>query len=193
MIEGTKRSTSLAASLLLTAGLVGCGLEGGPVGGPGGGDGDGDVPSRIPSPEPGQDDRLDALGIVCESTLTLSGTFTPSGTPPEGEEDCWPEGVWRITPSIDFQGCDPQEAVDIEHVYTVTYDEENALLNIVYENDPTDDRVNLKFTFDSSGLCLGGFEHFREDFVLTELKPVAGLDGVMTGSGRFAVFEEDPF
>jgi hypothetical protein len=84
-------------------------------------------------------------------------------------------------------------------VYEITFDEEEAATNIVYLDDPDNERVNLKVTTNGSGDCLGGFEHFGlpgvfPDDVLLQLHPDLMAGGsTLQGIGAFAWYEEDPF
>ncbi|MHC4831614.1 MAG: hypothetical protein ACYTFT_14870 [Planctomycetota bacterium] len=174
---------------LCVAGLAsGCALE--EVDGPGGGT-DG-KPVRIPSPEPGVDDRLDALGIICESTLIVTGSVTETEPQPAGQGGCWDVGTWKFTVAVDFQGCDPQPALTEEFVYEITRDEDSNT-NIVYLADPDAERVNLKVTSAGDSLCHGGFEHFFEDGTVYTFHPNKAMDWTLSGDGLYTVWEEDPF
>jgi hypothetical protein len=195
------RNTLGRFGLVLSAAtiLVGCTLG---DSGDGDGDGDGDIetPDRIPNPEPGEDDRLDQLGIVCESTLLVTGTFVEGVPQPPDRSGCWEVGTWTVDMiAVDFQGCDPQPDLDMTFVYEITFDEEEAATNIVYLDDPDNERVNLKVTTNGSGDCLGGFEHFGlpgvfPDDVLLQLHPDLMAGGsTLQGIGAFAWYEEDPF
>ena len=125
-----------------------------------GGEG-GDAPDRIPHPDPLENDRLDQLGIVCESTLMVSGTFQETMPPPAGDDDCWEVGIWTVNMiAVDFQGCDPQPALDMTFVYEVLYDDDSESTFVRFSDDPDNERMNLKITTDSSGQCQGIFEHF---------------------------------
>jgi len=153
----------------------------------------GDV-DRITSPEPGVDDRLDALGIICESTLTVTGTYTETmPRPPDNPgTGCWDVGTWVVRAVVDFLGCDPQEQLETEYVYEITRDEEDQT-NIEYMGTFDPDRMNLKVTSAGDGLCHGAFEHFRADGVVFTFQPVKQNDGTLIGIGAYSVWEEDPF
>ncbi len=177
----------LLALIGLLAASAGCGLE--EVEGPAGTI---DNPVRIPSPEPGVDDRLDALGIICESTLVVTGTYTETEPQPADVGGCWDVGTWRFTVAVDFQGCDPQVPLTQEFVYEITRDED-LNTNIIYQADPTAERVNLKVTSSGDGLCKGGFEHYFEDGTVWTFRPTKERDNTLTGGGLFTLWEEDPF
>nr|MBA3457703.1 hypothetical protein [Deltaproteobacteria bacterium] len=56
---------------------------------------------------PESDDRNEALGIVCEATMDITGTFvagTP-GRPAEVPTGCWPVGTWTFTATIAENAC----------------------------------------------------------------------------------------
>lgn len=177
----------LGLTALLASSLVACALDG--VNGPG--DQNGEV-ERIPSPEPGVDDRLDALGIICESTLTVTGTYTPTTAQPPDHLGCWEVGIWTVKTAINFLGCDPQEELATEYVYEITRDDEDVT-NVAYQGDFDPERMNLKITTQGDSLCHGSFEHFREDGVVFTFQPVLQLDGTLLGQGAYSVWAEDPF
>lgn len=149
---------------------------------------------RIPSPDPGVDDRLDALGIICETTLTVTGTYTQTeAPPPEHGGGCWDVGEWVVKATVDFLGCDPQEPLETEYRYNVWRDEESQT-NVEYLGDwPDPERMNLKITASGDGLCHASFEHFREDGVVFTFQPTKQDDGTLVGIGAYSVWEEDPF
>ena len=176
----------LGFSLILAVGLAGCGLDGVPPV-------DNSDIDRIASPEPGVDDRLDILGIICESTLTVTGSYTETTPrPPDGGGGCWDVGTWVVRATIDFLGCDPQESLETEYVYEVTRDEE-SVTNVEYLGVFDPDRMNLKITASGDGLCHASFEHFREDGIVFTFQPVKQNDGTLIGIGAYSVWEEDPF
>lgn len=182
--------------IVLGIGLLGL-MAGCELGGAGEGGGS-DVPERIPSDEPGQDDRLDALGIICESTLLVSGTFEETMAQPPDRMGCWEVGIWTVNMvSVDFEGCDPQPQIDTTFTYEVTFDEETAGTEIRYLDDPEYERLNLKITTAGDGLCHASFEHFGTDIfpdnVLLTLQPTLMEDGTISGIGAYAYYEEDPF
>lgn len=180
-----------ALSIML-AGFLGTGCALDPVGGPGGGDGE---PTRIPSGDEEFEDRLDALGIVCESTLIVTGSVTPTDPQPAESNGCWPVGIWNVTVAMDRVGCSPQEAIEGEYVYEVTRDDESAT-NIIYQADPDGERLNLKITAAGDSLCHASFEHFGyngDDRVVLTFQPTRQLDDSLSGAGSYAFWEEDPF
>ncbi len=158
----------------------------------------GDGPDRIASEEPGVDDRLDALGIICESTLTVSGTFVESLAQPADLMGCWPIGTWTVTATVDRLGCDPQPAFGSEDlalswVYEVTYDEEASSHNVQFVGDPADERVNLKISTSGDSLCHGAMDHYALDGTVVGFRPTLQLDGTIEGIGTYTVYSDDTF
>jgi hypothetical protein len=113
----TRPRLALAGCLVACALAAAC--DAGSVAGNGGGDDD--FPARIPSDDPSFDARLDALGIVCESSLTITGTFAPGDPAPDGHDGCWAVGTWTVEPAMDHVGCDPQPPILPEYTYDVTH------------------------------------------------------------------------
>ena len=138
-------------------------------------------------------ERLDALDIICESTLIVTGTFVQGAEPPADHLGCWPVGTWTINTEVDRLGCDPQPSLSEDHVYNVVFDEEASSINVSFANDPEDERVNLKISTAGDSLCHGGMEHFGTDYAVWSLLPVLQLDGTLQGIGTYSVYNEDPF
>ncbi len=167
--------------------LGACGLDGvddgmGPEGNP----------LRIPADDPAVDERLDILDIACESTLTVTGTYTAGDPPPADHNGCWAVGTWTVNAAVDRLGCTEQPVL-ADYIYDVTYDEEAASVNVAFANDPNDDRVNLKISTAGDSLCHGTMEHFGLDNTVWSLAPVLQLDGTLLGVGTYSVYNEDPF
>jgi hypothetical protein len=180
-------SPRLFASLGLALSFSACTLnQVGSGGGPGG-----DGPQRIESDDPEVDERLDDLGIICETTLNLMGTFTEGMAQPAEYHGCWPVGTWAFSAEVDFQGCDPQPSVDATWVYSVERVEDVDRVSFVA--DPGAERVNLKISTAGDGLCHGQFDHFGEDNVVHTFRATLQEDGSITGFGAYSVYSEDPF
>jgi hypothetical protein len=157
-----------------------------------------DGPERIPSGDESVEARLDGLDIICESTLLVTGTFAPGLAQPVDMMGCWPVGTWTLSATIDRLGCDPQPDFQTGEfaeswVYEVTYDEETTTTNMVFVNNPTDDRVNFKITTAGDSLCHGAMDHFQLDNTVIGFRPTLQLDGTLTGIGTYTVHEEDTF
>lgn len=168
--------------------LGACGLDGVDDGGS-----DGDNPLRIPADDPAIDERLDALDIACESTLNVTGTYAPGALPPDDHNGCWPVGTWTVTATVDRLGCTTQPELPADHVYDITYDDETTTINVLWANNPDDERVNLKISTAGDGLCHGSMEHFGLDNSVWALHPTLQADGTLSGNGTYSVYNEDPF
>ena len=150
---------------------------------------------RIPSSDPAFDARLDALGIICETTLTVSGTYTQTeAPPPDHGGGCWDVGTWAVKTTVNFLGCDPQETLEQEYVFNVWRDDDSySYVDYMGQWNDDPERLNLKITNSGDGLCHGNFEMFRSDGVVLSFFPTLQPDGTLTGDGAFDVWEEDPF
>jgi hypothetical protein len=154
----------------------------------------GDPVQRIPNLEdPAADQRLDDLGIICETTLALNGTWVESEPQPPDLNGCWPVGEWRFTTSVVRVGCDPQEPIDAqEFVYQVDRVDDSHV--VTYLASPTDPRVNFKISTNGSGVCAAGFEHYGLDLRVLDFKPnLLPGETTLSGEGYFQVWLEDPF
>lgn len=173
---------------LALAGTAGCSLEN-----VDGGGGDPSLPDRIPnSDNPAEDERLDLLGIQCESTLIVTGTWEETTPQPVDSFGCWSVGIWTVNVTYDRIGCDPQPEMVQQFTYEVTKDdEENSI--ITWLNDPENERIHFKITTSGDSLCHGGFEHYLPDNHLITLRPNKAMDGTLAGDGEYSVYLEDPW
>ena len=73
------------------------------------------------------------------------------------------------------------------------FDEEETTINVEFQNDPTNERVNLKISTAGDGLCHGGMEHYGLDNAVWSLYPTLQEDGTLEGTGTYSVYNEDPF
>jgi len=180
--------------LLLMGAIGACDLTGVEDGmGPGPDPDPGDLPDRIPNTnDPDYDQRLDDLGIQCQSDLMVTGTFTESEPQPIEKTGCWPVGEWRVSVTMVRQGCDPQDEFPTEFVYTVVNVDDQTVVQ--YPADPNNERMNLKITSNGGGTCNGVFEHYGLDLRVLEFHPILPIGGTaFMGEGAFQVWLEDPF
>ncbi len=147
---------------------------------------------RVPGED---DDRLDALKIVCETQLNVSGTFVEGTAQPDTHTGCWDVGTWTVnTFETAVEGCSPAPTLEAEYIFEARRDDEDAAdTTIKYMNDPEFERVNLKITTAGDGLCHGAFSIFLEDFTEVTLNPTLQADGTLSGIGAFRVHTEDPY
>jgi hypothetical protein len=215
--------TLLALLPLVAMPLAGC--VGDTLGGEVEGEGeivctDDGVTCRIPADDPSDDDRLDALGIVCESHFRVTGTFQPGIAQPADQNGCWPVGTWTITAELEDQGCDPQPELLETMTYNVNYDDEATQIAVLFPSDPPeictngedccDDgqdndgdglvdnldpgcRLNLKISSEGDGLCHGSMDHYALDNSVWGFRPTLQEDGSLSGIGTYAVHNSDSF
>ncbi len=171
--------------------VVGCGLA--VVSSACGGGSSNSIASRIDNSDPAYNQRLDDLGIVCESTYSISGSFTPDPEADPNDESKCPDGAWKFTLTSTFVGCSPQPELKQEFAYTVKTDE-NDFTSATFDADPDSDSVNLKLeTSGGASDCNAIFEHLFVD-VLTSYKfePQMFLeDNTISGKGFYTVWEDD--
>jgi hypothetical protein len=133
--------------------------------------------------------REEALGQVCEASLSLSGRFTPGAAQPADVFGCWPVGQWRISAQVVENGCAQAPALEPEYAVEVTRDAEEQL-HYRYLTDPSWEHVKLKASSGGGGLCEGGFEIFGEGgTTVVRLKPGLQADGSLRGSGEYEVYD----
>lgn len=154
-------------------------------------DGGADV-TRIPG-DPDEDQRLDDLDIICQSTLTVTGTFTPNPVQPPADDftGCGGIGTWNVTATVDRVGCNPQPTPP-SFAYEATYDVDASLTNVSFPAEPNNNRVNLKVSAEGSD-CLGTFEHFGLDNSVWAMQAILQPDNSLLGTGTYSVYEFDSF
>lgn len=180
MNAGRFRLASILAVFALAGSLAGCSVD------------DASGVERIPGDS--EEDRiLDELGIICESTLSVTGTFTPNPIQPSPDEftGCGGIGTWNITTTLDRVGCNPQPAAR-SFTYEAVYDAENTTINVFFPDDPDNERLNIKITADSSG-CIGTFDHYELDNSVWAIQAPLEEDNTLSGSGTYRVYLEDSF
>jgi len=169
------RSTLFCAAIGLA--LAGCGL-----GSVGGGDDDfGYEPDPVPE------------NALCEAQLTLTGSFTPPGTPPGAELGCVPEGTWTINVAIGDNDCGDVPMAGT-YVYTVTGTGRDQV--ITYSTPGAQD-LALSIHAGGNGECEGSFEHIWPadggEFHVALLKPYFDPGTTtMQGRGTYQLWTEHP-
>jgi hypothetical protein len=134
-----------------------------------------------------------ALGIICNATFKLTGTFVQSEAQPSGTS-CWPVGMWTFTASMDSNQCNPAPAIlpqyqvqvgevpDVDGFYDWTY---SFVTN-------TNAKVLLKVSGDGGGICQGGFEVFSDDGKqVWDMKPSLETGNVLDGFGEYALYDSN--
>ncbi len=163
---------------------------------------------RIPG-DSAIDRDLDTRDAICESTMTVAGTFTLGTARPLGEggiSGCWADGTWVITPTLARTGCSPQvQPPQFEYLAQyIEYDEVNGIEDttiVSFPAEPANKRVNLGITANGDG-CIGIFEHFGRDNSVwafhinlgeTPDNMAVGETMALEGEGTYTVYEYDQF
>jgi hypothetical protein len=131
----------------------------------------------------------DQLALLCEATLTITGTFEQGGTPPA--EGCSAEGTWTVQVAVDDPGdCDSVNIND-EYVYVVTRDEEE-LLQVDYQGSDANPDADSYKPGSAGDTCRINSEHFSADErEIVYLR--AFEDGTtLTGSGDYELWGDAP-
>ena len=135
-----------------------------------------------------------ALGIVCNTTYKLSGSFVQTESQPSDAVGCWPVGTWTFTAAMDTNQCNPApmilpqyqitvgETSDVDGEYDWTYS---------FTTDTTAHTL-LKVSGDGGGICQGGFEVFSNDGKqVWNMKPSLETGNVLDGFGEYALYDTD--
>ena len=181
MRAGNNCLVYIPVGLALASCLFACSVDG---------DGGGDGVTRIPG-DPAFDQGLDADGIICQTSLILSGAFTESAPQPADISGCWGVGTWRVTGTTEQIGCSPQADMP-EFVYEAIRDEEGDTTIATFPADADNERLNLGISSNAEG-CIGLFEHFGDDFAVWTFEVYLRDGGVLEGKGTYAVHKNDPF
>jgi hypothetical protein len=174
-MTGSLRFGGLA--LLLAIGACDTGSVGGGNGGP-----------------DANDPRNMDLGILCNATFKLTGTYQQSMAQPSDILGCWPVGTWTFTASIDQNQCQPPPSLLPQYQFKVdatpsvdgTYD-----WTTTYMTDPNA-HYRIKISGDGGGICQGGFELYSMDGKqLWNFKPSLETGNVLDGFGEYALYDAD--
>ena len=152
---------------------------------------------------PDSDDRNEKLGIVCDATFTLTGTFVAGmpARPAEVPTGCWPVGEWTFTAKLADTTCaaGPDGAPAIIAVlpsYRFSVgriegaDMQGWVDTYTWAGDQAAVR-RLKVTEGGGGDCEGGLELFSADGTqFWNMKP-AQEGGVLSGVGEYSKYTEN--
>lgn len=143
----------------------------------------------------GDDDDLLPAEALCESTLTMSGTFTTSvSPPPTAEEGCVPQGTWTVQVTVaDVGDCD---AAPVASTYTYTVTGQGPEQRITYTGTPGEE-LNSGIHAGGNGECEGTFEHIwaadGTDFHVAQLKPYFDPGtSTIQGQGTYQLWSSHP-
>ena len=144
---------------------------------------------------PDTDDPNAKLGIVCDATFAITGTFV-AGTPARPVEvptGCWPVGTWTFTARVADNTCPTAPAILPSYQFSVGREEgadmQGWVETYVWAGDQASVR-RLKVTEGGGGDCEGGLELFSADGTqFWNMKP-AQEGGVLSGVGEYALYTE---
>lgn len=169
-----------------------------------GGEGDGDDDPMDPGS--GSDNRDDKLGITCNASFTITGTFA-AGTParpidPDTTQPmtgCWPVGTWTFTAAVASNECAAAPALAGTYSFVVARTDNGVDgLEESYTNRTqlaANTRTHLKVSSNGGG-CMGHFEVGSPDgkkyWNFQPLLPDAiPASTTLTGSGDYAEYKDD--
>jgi len=156
------------------------------------------------------DDRNDKLGIICNASFKMSGTFTPvaAGSPGARPIDpdtmmpltgCWPVGTWTFTAAMDTNECTTTPAVIPQYSFRVDRAEGADMQGLVdsYTNLTSIGDLQWHLAVSSNGQgCEGSFEFGSPDgkqywnMQPVLINPLSGAAPTtqITGSGDYSMF-----
>jgi hypothetical protein len=158
-----------------------------------------------------KEDRNDKLGIVCNASFKMSGTFTPGATPPRPiDEDtklpingCWPVGTWNFTAAMDTNECKTAPAVIPSYSFRVDKVEGPDMQGFVdnYTNLTSIGDMKWHLSVSSNGQgCEGSLELGTADglqywnmqpLLENPLLDTSPPTTKITGSGDYAMYKTD--
>lgn len=193
----------LGLAILLTGCLGSAPMPGSPMPGPDGGvsgpDGGGrpaqgdmggtNDDGSAPPPADGG-----AVGtLLCEATLSLSGTYTQGKAPPADHEEgsCWPDGAWTFTATVVDNNCQSAPKLESQFRFQVVEDDDFND-TITYLNDPGNLYVTTKISGGDGAICIGAFLIFSADGkTVINLRPALQADNSLNGQGDYRVYDAD--
>lgn len=143
----------------------------------------------------GGDDSELPGDALCESSLALSGTLAPPGTPPAANLGCVPEGVWTVNVAAGDGTCG-DVTVATTYTYTVTGEGRDRTISFTAA---TGEEIALNISAGGNGECEGSFEHIwpttdgSGEFHVVVLKPWfdPGTTQIQ-GTGRYQLWASRP-
>lgn len=138
--------------------------------------------------------RDQPLGILCNATFKVTGTFAQSMAQPADVGGCWPVGTWTFNATIDNNQCQTPPALLPQYQFKVdVMTDADGNTNYVdsYMTDPSA-HYRLKVSGDGGGLCQGGLEIYSPDGKqLWNFKPSLEVGSVLDGFGEYALYDSD--
>lgn len=141
--------------------------------------------------------------LVCQTSLTTSGSFSPGAPNTDGVE-CWPDGVWTISAALrpGSESSTRAPALQPQYQIRVTVNVEAGAdmadryayqyLGQFDPQDPANMFVRMKVSGGGGGLCDGELQIFSPDgtqaLVLhAALRP----DNSLSGLGNFSIYSDN--
>jgi len=138
--------------------------------------------------------RDQPLGILCNATFKVTGTFQLGQAQPTDIGGCWPVGTWTWTATMDTNQCQTPPAILPQYQFKVdvaTDADGNYNYTDSYLTDPNA-HYKLKVSGDGGGLCQGGLEIFSADGKqVWNMKPSLEVGNVLDGFGEYALYDSD--
>jgi hypothetical protein len=165
-------------------------------------------------------DPNDALGVICDDPLILTGTFArgkvcsisetscnaPADCPqgatetcaavqPADHPSCWPIGVWTFSSHLSgTEACAAAPTLLPSYAFTITESLDGVgdpLQTGAYTTDPTT-HAHVKVSDGGAGLCEGDFELFSPDGTqFFNFTPNLNADDTITGQGLYRLYTTD--
>jgi hypothetical protein len=133
-------------------------------------------------------DRQEMLGIDCEASLSITGSFTPGAAQPSDVFGCWPDGVWTFHAQSIETDCPAPPTLLPEYSFRVDVDPEGNS-TYTYLVDPNYERVQIRVSSGGSGTCEGGVVLYSPDGkIVTTLSPALQADNTIEGNGEYEVY-----
>jgi hypothetical protein len=143
----------------------------------------------------GDDDTTLPANALCQSELTITGTFATSTVPPPTEDlGCVPQGTWTLEIAVaDVGDC---EAAPVSDTYVYTVSGEGATQMIDYTG-AAGEELTSGIHAGGNGQCEGSFEHIWAatdgEFHVAQLSPYfAPGTATMLGSGTYQLWTQHP-
>jgi hypothetical protein len=156
--------------------------------------------SMGPAPDGGGSGGQDGSGgttigtLLCESTLSITGTYQQGNAPPSGfPGGCWPDGIWTFTATVvaGMDGCNGTPDLAQQYQFKVVED-------LDYNNTITDLNAapgaveGLQISGGDGGLCIGAFMLYSSDGkTVINLRPALQANNVLDGHGDYRIYDAD--
>jgi len=140
----------------------------------------------------------DPNGRQCNSTLTVTGSFTPDTTQPAPTDwaTCWPVGMWTFTAQVAMNNCSPAPTLMAQYQMkgTTMPDMNGDPMPVMQFVGDQSLRPIAHYSDGGSGLCEGELDLYSADGkTVWLLKPELNADNSLTGDGEYGVFDTSQY